>query len=94
MTDNLLDPLLLTHAQAQKLALSDVCAYCGNQLILSAGQLNMYNLSCPEHGPVYDHTHISRNKWAKARSNQSEGMIQLHKPSGLTPEEIIKKLGF
>lgn len=94
MTDNLLAPLVFSYPDAQTFILKRVCVYCEGELLIKDAPDGMYYVACPTHDLIYSHTHISRSMARKVTANTRSGMAELRKPSGLTPDEIIKKLGF
>ena len=91
---NLLEPLTFDQGEIGLFIMRHVCGLCGSMLAATFAPGNRYYAWCPEHGKMTDSSIITKHTQAEVAESRYIGRRELRQPSGKSPEEIIKELGF
>jgi hypothetical protein len=94
---NLLEPITVPADEIGHFLRRRVC-YCGKRLT-AIPHGDGFRAVCPEHGPVYDHSHTDAHAWAEnhngvlAAASELRAVENESKPRQ-SEAEILKSLGF
>ena len=91
---NLLDPLTFDQGEIGLFIMRHVCGLCGSMLAATFAPGNRYYAHCTIHGNLIESQIVSKHQQEQAVESRYIGRRELRQPSGKTPEEIIKELGF
>ncbi len=89
---NLIEPLRFSiPADAQRFAHRHVCGLCRAALVADGTGVN-----CPNCGPAYAHSAVSRSKMEQVESDEHATLVDLgaEKYAGKSTETILTELGF
>ncbi|MHC4413302.1 MAG: hypothetical protein ACYSW6_10115 [Planctomycetota bacterium] len=93
--ENIIEPLLFEDGEIDIFIRDKSCGFCAGHLFKKFAPDRKYTAHCPEHGVMYEHTHISKHKAERVEQDTRVGGIELREPKKKrTEQEILSDLGF
>lgn len=91
---NLLSPITFNENETSKFLLDHYCGLCESWLVALPAPDSKYYIHCPIHGNLIGSSIISKYQREQAEESRYIGRREMRNPSGKSPEDLIKELGF